>query len=288
MGLLGVPSGTALWHLLQVDLPAYTSDFISHFRLVIVLAGLVVGFLVGLTGVGGGTLLTPLLILLGVRPTIAVGTDLLYGALTKLVGTSQHWQRGSVNWHWVRYLAMGSVPASLAAVYLLHVVRARFGSADQLVQFSLGVSLLVATVLILANEIYWRLRGKSERWVPLDPEAHGRTVVLLGILVGFMVGLTSLGSGSVIAVVLMGLSHLPASKIVGTNIAHALVLLSAAAIAHWQIGTVDVPLAANLLLGSLPGVMLGSRLAYYTPAQPLRYGMALLVLAGGLKMIHVF
>ena len=84
MGLLGVPSGTALWHLLQVDLPAYTGDFISHFRLVIVLAGLFVGFLVGLTGVGGGTLLTPLLIFLGVRPTIAVGSDLLYGAITKL------------------------------------------------------------------------------------------------------------------------------------------------------------------------------------------------------------
>src|SRR3972149_11235433 len=94
MGLLGVPSGTALWHLLQVDLPAYTGDFISHFRLVIVLAGLFVGFLVGLTGVGGGTLLTPLLIFLGVRPTIAVGTDLFYASFTKLVGSQEHWKRG--------------------------------------------------------------------------------------------------------------------------------------------------------------------------------------------------
>jgi len=288
MGLLGVPSGTALWHLLQVDLPAYTGDFISHFRLVIVLAGLFVGFLVGLTGVGGGTLLTPLLIFLGVRPTIAVGSDLLYGAVTKLFGTFQHSQRGSVHWGWVRYLATGSVPASLVAVYLLNYVRERFGSADDMVQTSLGVVLLVAAVLTLANEIYWRLRNKPEAQEPLDPRAHAGKIILLGVVVGFMVGLTSLGSGAVVAVVLMALSRLRTTSMVGTDIAHALVLVSAAAIAHWQIGTVDVPLAANLLLGSLPGVMVGSRLAYYTPARPLKFGMALLVLVGGLKMVRIF
>ncbi len=122
--------------------------------------------------------------------------------------------------------------------------------------------------------------------MPPDPRAHTAKVVLLGVAVGFMVGWTSLGSGSVVAVVLMAMSGLPATHIVGTNIAHALLLLSAAAVAHWQIGTVDVPLAANLLIGSLPGVILGSRLAYYTPARRLKFGMALLVLAGGLKMFH--
>ena len=288
MGLIGLPWGAALGDLLQTGIPNYTAELIAQFRWVIVVAGLIVGFLVGLTGVGGGTLLTPLLIVLGVRPTVAVGSDLLYGSLTKLVGTVQHWQRGSIHWDWVRYLAIGSIPATLAAVYLLHIVQSRVGSADEFVQFSLGVVLLLATALLLVNEVFSRLRGKSVETKAMDPQANRHKIILLGIGVGFMVGLTSLGSGSVVAVALMAFSRLAPSRIVGTNIAHALVLVSAAALAHWQLGTVDVPLAANLLVGSLPGVVLGSRLAYYTPARPLKFGMALLVLAGALKMIRVF
>ncbi|MGH9786776.1 MAG: sulfite exporter TauE/SafE family protein, partial [Terriglobia bacterium] len=260
----------------------------AQFRWVIVLAGMIVGFLVGLTGVGGGTLLTPLLIVLGIRPTIAVGSDLLYGSLTKLAGTLQHAQRGSIQWDWVRYMAMGSVPATLAAVYLLHTVQSRLGSADEFVQFSLGIVLLLATVLILASEVYGRLRGTPAEPRAVEPHDNRLKIVLLGVGVGFMVGLTSLGSGSVVAVALMAFSRLAPSRIVGTNIAHALVLLSAAALAHWQLGTVDVILAANLLVGSLPGVILGSRLSYYAPARPLKVGMGLLVLAGALKMIRVF
>jgi uncharacterized membrane protein YfcA len=103
-----------------------------------------------------------------------------------------------------------------------------------------------------------------------------------------MVGMTSLGSGAIVAVALLAVSRLPTTRIVGTDIAHALILVSAAAIAHWQLGSVNVPLAANLLVGSLPGVVVGSRLAYYTPARPLKFGMALLVLAGALKMIRVW
>lgn len=288
MGLLGVPSGAALWDFLQTGLPNYTGELIAQFRWVIVLAGLIVGFLVGLTGVGGGTLLTPLLIFLGIQPTVAVGSDLLYSSITKLVGAHQHAQRGSIQWDWVRYLAMGSVPASLAAVYLLHLVRSYYGSADGMVRLSLGVVLLLAAILTLGNEIYSRFRKQAVPHEPVDPRAHAAKIVLLGAVVGFMVGLTSLGSGAIVAVALMALSRLPTTRIVGTDIAHALVLVSAAALAHWQLGTVDIALAANLLFGSLPGVVLGSRLAYHTPAQPLKFGMALLVLAGALKMIRVF
>ena len=110
----------------------------------------------------------------------------------------------------------------------------------------------------------------------------------MGAVVGFLLGLTSVGSGALIAVVLIMFSGLSATTIIGTDIAHALLLVTAAALAHWQIGTVNIPLAANLLIGSLPGVVLGSRLAYYTPPRPLRFGVALLVLAGGLKMVHLF
>lgn len=288
MGLLGVPSGAALWDFLQTGLPNYTGDLLAQFRWVIVLAGLTVGFLIGLTGVGGGTLLTPLLIFLGIQPTIAVGSDLFYGSITKLVGAYQHSKRGSIHWDWVRYMAMGSVPASIGAVYLLHLVRSQYGSAEGMVRLSLGVVLLLAAILTLGNEIYSRFRRQAASPEPVDPRAHAGKIVLLGAAVGFMVGLTSLGSGAIVAVALMALSRLPATRIVGTDVAHALVLVSAAALAHWQLGTVDIPLAANLLIGSLPGVVVGSRLAYCTPAQPLKFGMALLVLAGALKMIRVF
>ncbi len=133
MGLLDVPVGTALWHFFQVQLPTYTGELVSQLRILFIIAGLVVGFLVGLTGVGGGTLLTPLLIVLGVRPTVAVGTDLLYASVTKLAGAHQHRQRGSIHWNWAFYLALGSVPSSFGASLLLPIVGSRFGSADQVV-----------------------------------------------------------------------------------------------------------------------------------------------------------
>ncbi|MBI4464434.1 MAG: sulfite exporter TauE/SafE family protein [Acidobacteria bacterium] len=286
IGLLDLPVGAAIWDFLQTELPRYSGELISQFRWLMILVGLVNGFLVGLTGVGGGTLLTPLLIVFGVRPTVAVGTDLLYAASTKLVGTCQHAQQKSIHWNWVFYLALGSVPASLGATYLLHTVGLQSGSADQLVRVGLGVVLLISAGLMLLNELYWKRRHQTQDDPQSDPRLHAALMVGLGMAVGFAVGLTSLGSGSIIAVVLMALSRLTATNIVATNIAHGLVLLSAGALAHWQIGTVDVPLAANLLLGSVPGVLLGSRLAYYTPGRPLKIGISLLVLLGGFRMLR--
>lgn len=288
MTLFDVPSGAALLNFLQAELAQSTVELISEFRFLIILVGLVVGFLVGLTGVGGGSILTPILILLGVRPMVAVGTDLLYGSVTKLVGSHQHWKRGSIQWSWVLYLAIGSVPASVVASYLIHYVNLQYGSADAMVRLGLGGVLVLAAFVTLFYEIYRKRRRAASESEPFDPRAHRAKIILLGAGVGFLVGLTSVGSGALIAVALIAVSRLPATSIVGTDIAHALVLVSAAAVTHWQIGTVDIPLAANLLLGSIPGVILGSRLAYYTPARPLKFGMALLVLASGLKMIRVF
>ncbi len=288
MTLFDVPSGAALLHFLQAELAQSTGELISELRFLIILVGLVVGFLVGLTGVGGGSVLTPILILLGVRPMVAVGTDLLYGSVTKLVGSHQHWKRGSIQWSWVLYLAIGSVPASVAASYLIHYVNLQYGSADAMVRLGLGGVLVLAAFVTLIHEIYRKHRREASESEPFDPRAHRAKIILLGAGVGFLVGLTSVGSGALIAVALIAVSRLPATSIVGTDIAHALVLVSAAAVMHWQIGTVDIPLAANLLVGSIPGVILGSRLAYFTPARPLKFGMALLVLASGLKMIRVF
>jgi len=285
---LGLSSPAAiLWHFLQGQLPGETWELIGQFRVLIVIAGLVVGFLIGLTGVGGGTLLTPMLVLFGVPPTVAVGTDLFYGSLTKLAGTYQHWRQGSIHWKWVLYLATGSVPCAVLATFLIHAVNVRYGSADTMVRIGLGGVLILASFSTLINDWYRKRNARTNRLALFDVEAHRGKVILVGAVVGFLVGLTSVGSGALIAVVLLMVAQLPATAVVGTDIAHALLLVTAGAIAHWQIGTVNVPLALNLLIGSFPGVVLGSRMAYYTPARPLRFGVALLVLAGGLKMVHL-
>jgi uncharacterized membrane protein YfcA len=288
MGLFQGPTATAHWHFLGGQLPQYTWDLMAQFRVLIIVAGLVVGFLIGLTGVGGGTLLTPVLVLFGVPPTVAVGTDLFYGSLTKMVGSYQHWKQGSIEWKWVLYLASGSVPFAVFATYLIHYVNVRYGTADNMVRMGLGIVLVLAAFATIINEAYRKRHALDRESKPFDLNAHKGRIILVGAVVGFLVGLTSVGSGALIAVVLIMFSGLSATTIIGTDIAHALLLVSAAALAHWQIGTVNIPLAANLLIGSLPGVVLGSRLAYYTPPRPLRFGVALLVLAGGLKMVHLF
>ncbi len=285
MGLMNSPYAAMLWNFIQGTLPQYTWDLISQFRLLIIVAGLVIGFLIGLTGVGGGTLLTPALVLLGVPPTVAVGTDLFYGSLTKMVGSYQHWKQGSINWKWVTYLASGSVPAAVLATYLIRYVRLHYGSAESFVKTGLGVVLVLASLATLLNEIYGKRQHRLDNLEGIDPSKFKKRIILLGAAVGFLVGLTSVGSGSLIAVALLMFSGLSYTTIVGTDIAHALLLVTAGAMAHWQIGTVNLPLAANLLIGSLPGVVLGSKLAYHTPGRPLRFAVALLVLAGGLKMV---
>lgn len=285
MGLIHAPLAAVLWHFMQGQLPRYTWELLAHFRLLIIVAGLVVGFLIGLTGVGGGILLTPVLVLLSVPPTIAVGTDLFYGSLTKMVGSYQHWKLGSINWKWVLYMASGSVPCAVLATYLIHFVGIRYGTADKMVRTGLGYVLVLTAIASLVNEIYRKRHGDSHSEAPVDPAKYKGRVIALGAVVGFLVGLTSVGSGSLIAVALIMFSRLRSTTIVGTDIAHALLLVTAGALAHWQIGTVNIPLAANLLIGSLPGVVLGSRLAYLTPGRPLRFAVALLVLAGGLKML---
>jgi len=284
MGVMHTPFAAMLWQYIQGQLPHSTWEVLAQFRLLIIVAGLVVGFLIGLTGVGGGTLLTPVLVLLSVPPTIAVGTDLFYGSITKMVGSYQHWKQGSIQWKWVLYLASGSVPCAVLATYVIHFVAIRYGAAEKMVRTGLGIVLVMTAIASLVHEIYRKRHVQPAQESAIDPGQHKFKVIALGAVVGFLVGLTSVGSGSLIAVALILFSRMKSRTIVGTDIAHALLLVTAAALAHWQIGTVNVPLAANLLIGSLPGVVLGSRLAYYTPGRPLRFAVALLVLAGGLKM----
>ena len=185
-GLIHTPFASMLWHFWQGSLSDYTWQVIAQFRLLIIVAGLVVGFLIGLTGVGGGILLTPVLVLLSVPPTIAVGTDLFYGSVTKLVGTYQHWKQNSIHWNWVGYMAVGSVPSAVFATYLIHYVKIHYGTAEKLVRMGLGYVLVLAAVASLLIEIYRKRLAPRAEESPLDPSDHKFRVILLGAVVGFM------------------------------------------------------------------------------------------------------
>jgi len=250
--------------------------------------GLVVGLLVGLTGMGGGVLMTPLLMLgLGMPAAAAVGTDLAYSTVTKLAGTWQHWRQGTVDGRIVRALALGSVPATLAAVALLAWLQ-RAGTVeavDEWLRRGIAVMLLVAAGLMLRRV----LLGRSlQAAVTAGAAPHPtRRLVAIGVLGGFLVGLTSIGSGSLIIALLVMVVSLAPERLVGTDVAHACLLVGAAALAHALVlHDVNVLLAAKLLVGSVPGVLLGSRLTLWVPRRPLQIGLATLLLSTAVTMFR--
>lgn len=256
------------------------------------LAGLIVGFLVGLTGVGGGAVMTPLLILIGVPATVAVGSDLAYASVTKLVGAGQHWRQGHVLWHWVTWTAVGGVPASWLGTAAIHLMRAGGYPVDAMIKQALGAVLILVAGLSVARELgAWRRRrpqGGFEDSVSggcaVSAVCRPPVLVALGSGIGFLVGMTSVGSGTLFAAVLLACTRLSPRHLVGTDIAQGAVLVTAAALAHALIGTVDWLLTGNLLLGSVPGVLLGSLITSRVPARPLKLGLAGLILYGGFKL----
>ncbi len=249
--------------------------------------GFVVGVLVGLTGMGGGVLMTPLLMLgLGMPATAAVGTDLAYSTLTKLAGAWQHWRQGTVDGRVVRSMALGSVPAALVAVGVVSWLHGSDqGRVDVWLERAIGVMLGVAAVLMLRRV----LAGSGGHQVALDRSGAHPTarLVAIGALGGFLVGLTSIGSGSLIIALLVMTISLRPERLVGTDVAHAFLLVGAAAVAHFVVlREVDVALAAKLLVGSIPGVLLGSRLTLWVPRRPLQVGMAGLLLSTAVTMLR--
>ena len=262
------------------------SSLLSHFDWTRALVGLLVGFFVGLTGVGGGVILAPILIFLGIQPSVAVGTDLVYGTVTKLVGTVRNLTARRVDWNWALTLAMGSVPAGVAGSYFIDYLRHATPDAEPIVKMALGAVLTLAAGVNIASEVF--LRGKETQlladWTPRDTGTRVR-VALAGAAIGLMVGLTSVGSGSLIALLLLFTSRMTMPLLVGTDIAHAMLLVAAASLAHIDIGTVDYGLALNLLVGSIPGVLIGGRLVGVVPSRALKVGVCSLVLVAGVNML---
>lgn len=251
------------------------------------LAGLFVGFLVGMTGMGGSSLMAPILIFLfHIRAKYAVGSDLAYGAIAKFFGAWRHKKNGTVDIKLVWQLAAGSVPASLVGVWALHMLDKRNGAAaEHLIKNVLGYALLlVATILIIRSvpfvEAWFE---KRQAYVPRHSFAWAFVV---GVVGGFLVGLTSIGGGTLFGVALILIFGLKPKQTVGTDIYHGCVLAAVAAIGHIFAGDVDYRLVACLLIGAIPGVLIGSSLSAKMPDRALRPALGVVLLLLGFQTLR--
>ncbi len=243
-------------------------------------SGLLVGVLVGLTGVGGGSLMTPLLVLLfGFHPSTAVGTDLLYASATKSVGTLVHGSNHTVDWPITGRLALGSIPATILAVIVLYSLHLHGDAASKLISTVLGFALILTSVTLIFRQRIFAFATRNAR------ELNERTVfwstVGLGALLGVLITLSSVGAGAIGVTVLIFLyPKLPIAKIVGSDIAHAVPLTLIAGIGHLALGSVNFALLGSLLVGSIPGIIVGSHLTKRIPEHVLRP-----ILAGTLALV---
>jgi uncharacterized protein len=245
----------------------------------LILFGFGVGILVGTTGMGGGSLMTPLLILVfGIQPVVAVGSDLAYAAVTKTAGGALHFRRGTVQTNLAFWLAAGSCPGAVAGVIVLD----RLGLDDVLIPLIAG-ALLVTGALVLFRALM-TIRADERQTVAMGTREKVGAVVL-GAAVGFLLGLTSAGSGTLIAVGLILGFRLSPRRVVGTDVFHAALLLWVAALAHLFSGNVDLALTGTILLGSLPGVWLGTQLSARLPERGLRPALGAVLLASGLALL---
>jgi uncharacterized membrane protein YfcA len=244
--------------------------FLTSINWLYALSGLFVGALVGLTGVGGGSLMTPLLVLLfGIHPTTAVGTDLLYAAATKTVGTAVHGFSKTVDWAIVGRLAAGSVPATVATLLVLSRVEKQVGAANHVITVTLGFALIVTAIAILFRKII--VDFFLRRTGPGGPKRATAITIALGAILGVLVSLSSVGAGAIgVTVLLILYPTLPAARLVGSDIAHAVPLTLIAGLGHWLIGQVDLHLLVSLLVGSIPGIVVGSLIAARVPDGVLR------------------
>jgi uncharacterized protein len=257
------------------------------------LFGLLVGFLVGLTGVGGGSLMTPFLVaVMGIPAPTAVGTDLTFATFTKLTGSLQHYRQHSVNLEVAAFLGLGSIPAGLIGVGTLEWIK---GAFDPDTVQSIMVTIIALTLLLVGGSLIFRnflpdtMNGspKPGNWDGKSRMSKRRRfyTVVFGAMGGYLVGLTSIGSGSVMAVILLLLYPMAPAVIVGTDIAHATVLSLVVGLAHMTQGNVDFSLAGSLLIGGVPGVLVGSRLAPWLPGRPLKMVLAAMLVFVGVRLL---
>jgi len=251
-----------------------------------VVAGLVVGFIVGMTGVGGGSLMTPILLWFGINPATAVGTDLLYAAITKSGGVYVHQKNRNIDWGITGWLTLGSVPAVLATLWFLNNLDSDPAALNAVIKQALGFVLLLTAMAILFKKqlLAFAQRHAGDKYHLSGPRLHGLTV-LTGLILGTMVALTSIGAGALGTVALFILYPFLATKrLVGTEIAHAVPLTLVAGLGHASMGNMDWHLLGFLLMGSLPGIYIGSHLTGRVPDGVLRPCLAAMLVMIGYKL----
>jgi uncharacterized membrane protein YfcA len=253
----------------------------------LILFGLGVGVLVGLTGMGGGSLMTPILIVLfGYNPITAVGTDLAYGAITKTLGGWRHFRQRTVHFQLAMWMGVGSVPAAIGGVYVLHVLERHYGkSFDHAMLIAVAAAVMFTGTTVLSRALFMKRHLQRERASVVTTTREEVAAAVEGLLMGFVLGVTSAGSGTLIAVGLILLFRLIPTRVVGTDVFHAAVVLWAAALAHVVAGNVNYGLMGTLLIGSLPGVWIGSRLAVQVATSALRLGIAIVMIGSGLGLL---
>lgn len=252
----------------------------------------VVGIVVGLTGIGGASLITPMLIFVFQVPVaVAVSSDVVAATLMKVVGGVKHWRQQTLDVQAVKWLALGSVPGSLVGVGLLHVLRqSNQFNLDALLLRLLGVAILLITLIALVQLLVMTVAPKLE--LPALPKINletgrGRGVAIaIGAVLGCMVGMTSVSSGSMFALVLITLFQMDAHKLVGTDLTQAAILLSVTSLGHLTLGTVDWSLVIPIWIGSIPGVILGARLCQIAPQRMLRFGIYVILVMVSWKLSH--
>ena len=251
-----------------------------------VVSGFAVGLLVGMTGVGGGSLMTPLLTLLfGVPPSVAVGTDLAFASITKTAGTITHRVRGTVRWDIVRHLCMGALPAAVAAALALKHFGALNAEIGQMIRYSIAGSVLLTVTALL-------FRKQMMAWVTAKPsrQLQGRALtiatIVAGLVLGTLVTISSIGAGAIGATILVMLyPKLTPAEVAGTDIAYAVPLTAIAAFGHWWLGSIDWTLLLTLLIGSVPGITLGAFAARAVPERFLRALLAVTLTTVAAKLI---
>jgi uncharacterized membrane protein YfcA len=247
--------------------------------------GLLIGLLVGMTGMGGGSLMTPILVLVfNFNVVLAVGTDILHGAIFKTFGAWRHRVLGHVHARLTFWLALGSVPASIAGVRVVELLQERYGDdVNEVAARILGAALILGGLGFFARTLVKAKQGDDR---PYRLTRRNRVAcVLIGLVGGFVLGLTSVGSGTFFGLMLLVLFPLTAAKIVGTDIFHAAVLLWAAGLAHLSANNVDLAATGWLALGSIPGILAGSQLTVRVPERALRIALATVLFLAGLKLV---
>ena len=248
-------------------------------------AGFAVGMLVGLTGVGGGSLMTPILIVLfGVHPATAVGTDLLYAAATKTAGSLVHGYNRTVDWRVVRRLATGSVPLTILTIWALSYININGPAARELIAGVLTLALFATALMLVFRD---RIVGRyAARVGALPPRRIATLTIIVGAVLGVLVSISSVGAGAIgVTALILLYPNLPTARIVGSDIAHAVPLTLAAGIGHLFLGSINVDVLISLLVGSIPGILIGSHAAAHIPEKVLRLVLAATLIVVATKMI---